>query len=180
MSKRKLAWVAAAAALALAACAHTPKTESARAQLISQAHNTLQQMTARDPGLNDLLTNAAGYVVFPSVKSGSFVVGGAAGEGVLFSRGQVIGFTQLSQGSVGLQAGGQKYAELIILRDWAALDRLKSGAFDVGGQASAVAIRAGGAAETQFGQHGVAVFIQSQAGAEFKLSLSGQRIKYVM
>jgi lipid-binding SYLF domain-containing protein len=158
-------------------CASAPKTTAQRDVLRNDADNTLATMTANDPSLRPLLDSAAAYVVFPEIKQGGFVVGGAGGRGVLYQNGMVVGYAEMSQASVGAQIGGQKYAELIVLRDQAALDRLRASNFDFGGQVSAVAIRAGAAATSNFSSSGVAVFTKPKGGAMLNVSLTGQKIR---
>lgn len=175
---RALGLCVAMSGLVVAGCAHAPRTATGRSSLEAEANNTLAMMTARDPSLQPLMEQAAGYVVFPAVSQGGFIVGGAGGRGVVYEQGRPVGFAELSQASVGAQVGGQKFAELIIVRDPNTLARMKAGTFDFGGQASATAIRSGTAAATQFGDNGVAVFIQPEGGAMLNLSLTGQRIKF--
>jgi lipid-binding SYLF domain-containing protein len=158
-------------------CAGTPKNTAQRNALKSDAHETIATMTADDPSLRPLLDRAAGYVVFPVVKQGGFVVGGSSGRGVVFERGQPIGFAELSQASVGAQIGGQKFSEIVVLEDQNALDRVKQSKMAVGGQASAVAIRAGAASSARF-DSGTAVFVKPIGGAMINVSLTGQQIKF--
>jgi lipid-binding SYLF domain-containing protein len=166
-----------AAGMLVTACASVPKSASQRSELESQADGTLQDMIAKDPKLTALLDQSAGYVVFPVVKQGGAIVGGAGGKGVVYEQGRPSGFAELSQASIGAQLGGQKYAELVIVRDAAMLENMKAGSFDVGGQASAVILKEGAATATQFGDRGVAVIVAPKGGAMFNVSLSGQRIK---
>jgi lipid-binding SYLF domain-containing protein len=165
-----------AAAGFVAGCAHAPKTEAERAQLLSDAQSTVDMMTAKDPSLRTVLDQAVAYVVFPRIGAGGFIIGGAGGKGVLFERGQFAGYASLSQTSIGAQLGGQKYAEVIVLQNQYALDQMRAGKLNLGATASAVALSAGAAASTQF-RNGVAVFTQPLGGAMFNVSLSGQQVK---
>jgi lipid-binding SYLF domain-containing protein len=167
----------AAASMLVLGCSHAPKTASEREALSRQAVETVQRMTANDPELQSVLDQSVGYIVFPQIKQGGFIVGGASGRGVVFEHGRQIGFAELSQTSVGAQVGGQRYAELVVARDRVAFDRLRSGNLDVGGQASAVILRAGAAAATRF-ENGIAVFVQPERGAMLNVSLTGQRIRF--
>jgi lipid-binding SYLF domain-containing protein len=176
---RTLGVLAASTALLLAACAHAPKSAGARSELQYQARQTVAQMIQQDPGLQPLIDHSAGYIVFPEVKQGGFIVGGAGGQGVLFERGRVTGYASLSQGSVGAVAGGQKFSELIVLQDQQALDRARAGNFKMGAQASAVIVRTGAATATRF-ENGVAVFVAPKVGAMVNASLMGQNIKITM
>ena len=69
-------------------------------------------MRAEDPGLGELLRRSYGYALFPKVTKGGLGVGGAYGRGVVYERGRHVGYSDLSQASVGLQAGGQTFSEL--------------------------------------------------------------------
>jgi lipid-binding SYLF domain-containing protein len=164
--------------IVVAACASGPKTVAERDALTQRADQVLATMTATDPSLRPLLDTAAGYVIFPDVKQGGFVVGGASGRGVLYERGVPVGFADLSQASVGAQVGGQTYAELVVLRDQFALDRIRSGNFKLGAQASATALTAGAATATRFGESGMAVFVKPWGGAMLNVSLTGQTIRF--
>jgi lipid-binding SYLF domain-containing protein len=160
-------------------CAHAPKTASERSELKAEAQQTIADMTAKDPDLQSLMNQAAGYVVFPKVGSGGLVVGGAGGRGVIYEHGIPTGYAELSGVSFGAEAGGKEYSQLIVFRDRDTLQRLKAGKFDFGAEASAVAVKSGAASQTQFGEKGVVAFISSEKGAMFNLSLTGQRIKII-
>ena len=163
--------------VALAACATAPSTTSSRANLESRARATVQEMTARDPALQDLLNHSAGYAVFPEIGKAGFVVGGAFGRGVLFEHGGPNGFVSITQGSFGAQLGGQTLSELIVFRDRFAVDRLKTGSFELGANMSAVAITAGAAASARF-TDGVTVFTLPRGGLMAEISVSGQKLSY--
>src|SRR6185436_968236 len=158
-------------------CAHAPKTAEARASLVQDAQAAVEQMTMDDPSLRPLLDQSAGYVVFPNIKQGGFIAGGAAGRGVVFEQGRATGFAELSEASFGAQVGGQKFAELIVVRDPYALAQLKAGEYHIGAQAQATAIRSGSGAATLF-RDGVAVFVRPLSGGMLNLSVTGQRIKF--
>jgi lipid-binding SYLF domain-containing protein len=164
----------------VAGCASVPKTHAGRSQLRADAIRTQQGMVAKDPSLQPLIDQAAGHIVFPEIGQGGFIVGGASGKGVIFEKGSPTGFAELSQASVGAQVGGQKYAEMVIVRDRETLDRIKSGQFDLGGQASAVILREGAGTGARFGNNGVAVVVNPIAGAMVSASITGQQIKATM
>ena len=65
---------------------------------------------------------SAGYVVFPTVAKGGLGIGGARGKGYVYQHGNLIGRSTLTQLTIGLQAGGQAYSEVIFLKDDAALE----------------------------------------------------------
>jgi lipid-binding SYLF domain-containing protein len=166
-----------AAAFFLSGCATAPETPAAKKGLNEEAQGALAQMKAKDPKLNDFLNRSYGYAIFPSVGKGGVVVGGAYGRGVVYEQGRMIGYSELNQASVGLQLGGQTYSELIVFQNEDALGRLKSGNFDVGASASAVALNAGASAAARF-ENGVAIFTMPQGGLMFDVSVTGQKLNF--
>lgn len=174
---KALTMCAAAGAFCLTGCATAPDTPAEQQNLEQRARATLDTMTARDPGLNQLLDDAVGYAVFPEIGKGGALVGGAYGKGVVFEGKNAVGYLELSQASIGAQLGGQTFAELIIFRDRQALTRLKTDNFDVGAGMSAVALTTGAAAAAQF-EGGVAVFVMPRGGLMVDVSVSGQKIEY--
>jgi lipid-binding SYLF domain-containing protein len=130
-----------------------------------------------DPSMNRFFENAYGFAVFPSVGKGAFVVGGAYGKGVVFEQDQPIGSSSLSQVTIGLQAGGQAYSEIIFFKDKVALDDFKRGNYEFGAQVSAVAVTAGASADTSY-NGGVAVFTMAKGGLMFEASVGGQKFAF--
>jgi lipid-binding SYLF domain-containing protein len=90
--------------------------------------------------------NSYAYAVFPTVGEGALVVGGAHGNGRVYVHGKWEGNVTMSQVSVGLQAGGKAFSEIIFFEDKRAYDEFKSGSFEFGADASVVAITAGASA----------------------------------
>jgi lipid-binding SYLF domain-containing protein len=158
-------------------CATAPRSAGDRQALITQANATIAQMTARDPGLHDLLNRSVGYVVFPGIGKAGLGVGGAFGRGVLFQHGHPEGYVSLTQGSFGLQAGAQSLAELIVFNDRNSLDQLKAGKYELGGNLSAVVVTTGAAAAVRFA-NGIAVFQMPNGGAMVEASIEGQKLDY--
>lgn len=171
--------VMAALALAFAgACGGAPKSKVEQARVEDAAEATLREMTFRDPSLRPLLQQAYAYAVFPSIGKGGAIVGGAYGRGVLYERGRPTGTVELTQASIGAQLGGQSFAELIVLRNDDDVRALKSGTFDVGGSASAVALTAGAASAANVGANANAVFVLPRGGLMADLSVTGQTLNF--
>lgn len=165
------------AALIVAGCATTPRTEDARRALDLEAQAVLKRLSSSDPTLPAFLERAHAYTVFPSIGKGALGVGGAYGRGVVYERGRVIGYADVTQATLGLQIGGQSYSQILVFQDRETLERFKSGNFTFAANASAVAVKAGAAAATDF-QNGTAVFTQSEAGLMAEASVGGQRFTY--
>lgn len=94
-----------------------------------------------------------GYAVFPNIGEAGFVVGGAYGKGRVYAHGKYVGDATMKQLSVGFQAGGQDYSEIIFFKDRRAFDNFESGKFEFSAGAKAVAITA--AANASAGTNGV-------------------------
>ncbi|QNN25431.1 hypothetical protein HED60_12120 [Planctomycetales bacterium ZRK34] len=133
---------------------------------------------ARDRGLHILMDQAAGYAVFPTVGKGAIGVGGAYGRGEVFTGKRLVGYCDLSQGSIGFQLGGQTYRELILFQTPAALENFKSGAMQLAAQASAVAATSGASADADYHQ-GVMIFTMARGGLMYEASVGGQHFTYV-
>jgi lipid-binding SYLF domain-containing protein len=164
-------------ALVLTGCSTAPKTPEARQTLQDDSHQTMTMMTREDPSLQRFLDRAYGYAIFPNVGKGGAGVGGAYGRGVVYDHGAAIGYSDLSQVTVGLQLGGQDYAELIAFENEDALNKFKTGKFAFSANASAVALKAGAADAVNY-DNGVAVFTKPKGGLMFEASVGGQKFTY--
>jgi lipid-binding SYLF domain-containing protein len=161
----------------LGSCATAPASREDKAALVVEATSRLQQMSTEDPTLGALVKKSHGYSMFPNVGKAGLGVGGAYGRGVVYERGQHIGFSDVTQGSVGLQAGGQSFSELLLFENQAALDRFKAGQFGLAAGASAVVMKSGAATNANF-VDGVAVVVQPIGGAMVEAAIGGQQFTY--
>ena len=150
------------------------------------------------PALEPFFENAYGYAVFPAVGRGGFVVGGSYGKGQVYRGNSVVGHVTMTKVSVGFQAGGQAFSEIIFLQDKRAFDEFVSGRFEFDATASAVAITLGAQAQAgtagasasagtgpastnqvEYGYNkGMAVFIHPLGGLMYEASVGGQKFKY--
>lgn len=169
--------ITAIAALAFTGCATKPATVSDQYNLEAQAKQALGQMSAREPRIASVIHDSYAYAVFPEIGKGGLGVGGAFGRGVLYEQGRMVGFVKLEQASAGLQAGGQTYAELIVLHDRYQTDQLKKGQFDLGASASAIVLKAGAATTTDM-LRSATVFVMARGGAMVEATVAGQRIRF--
>lgn len=178
---RSIASVVGLAALAaglLVACSTAPSSEEARDDLVRRAAATLREWDRLDPGVEAFATRAHAYALFPEVTKGGLVFGGAYGRGVAYEQGRLIGYADLTQGTFGLQVGGQTYSELIVFRDPAALERFKRNQLDFSADATAVVFKTGAAASARF-VDGVAVIVRPTAGAMAEAAIGGQQLSFV-
>jgi lipid-binding SYLF domain-containing protein len=141
--------------------------------------------------------NCYGYAVFPTIGKGAFIVGGAHGTGRVFAHGKYIGDTSLTQVSVGFQAGGEGYSQIVFFQDKRALDEFTNGnfEFDAGVQVVAITAAAGGTAGTEGANgeasggkkdaatsgsyyKGMVVFTIVKGGALYQASVAGQKYSF--
>src|SRR3954468_2335565 len=173
------AMLVAAFGFGLAGCSTAPKTEEKREALDSNAQNTLSAMRSEDPSFGDFLDRAYAYAVYPTVGKGGLIVGGGYGKGEVYQGSRMIGYSDLTQATVGGTIGGQSYAEVIAFENQAALDKFtkaKDYAFDA--SVSAVAVKSGVAKTARF-RDGVAVFKYIKGGLMADASVGGQRFRFV-
>ena len=142
--------------------------------------------------------SAYGYAVFPTIGKAGLGVGGARGSGRVYEQGKHVGDTTMTQISVGLQAGGQAYSQIIFFENKQAFDEFASGNFEFGAGVSAVAIRTGvsgsagttgssagasagkGDAAGTTGKYykGMVAFTVAKGGLMYEASLAGQKYSY--
>jgi lipid-binding SYLF domain-containing protein len=142
-------------------------------------------------------TNSYGYAVFPTIVKGGLGVGAAHGKGRVYERGKYVGETSMTQVSVGFQAGGQAYSQIVFFQDDRSFKEFTRGNFEFGAGVSAVAITAAASgtagttgtsagasggrkdATTAGGYYkGLAVFVIVKGGAMFEASVAGQKFSY--
>jgi lipid-binding SYLF domain-containing protein len=145
----------------------------------------------------EFFKHSYGYAVFPNIGEGGFVVGGAYGKGRVYVHGHLVGDATVKQLSVGFQAGGKDYSEIIFFQDKRALEQFESGGFEFSAGASAIAITA--SANVSAGTNGVtsgvsagkkdattdgiynggmAVFTIAKGGLMYAAALAGQKFTY--
>jgi lipid-binding SYLF domain-containing protein len=163
--------------LAMIGCATAPASDQGKSDIESRAASAITKAESNDATLDKMLRESVAYATFPKINKGAVGVGGAYGKGVLNEGGRVVGYCDMTQGSIGLQLGGQSYTEIIVFSTREALDRFKTGNFAFDAQATAVAVKSGTAANASY-SHGVAVFTTDEAGLMFEASVGGQKFSY--
>jgi lipid-binding SYLF domain-containing protein len=161
-----------------AGCATAPATTSERSALVDESASSLRQMKLADASLAGFLGKSYGYVIFPNVGKGGFIAGGAYGRGTVYEKGQFVGYADLSQATVGLQAGGQSYSELIAFESQRDFDRFIGGRLTFAANLSAVALQSGAAASARY-TDGVAVFVQPSGGLMLEAAVGGQTFHFM-
>ncbi|MDA1075486.1 MAG: lipid-binding SYLF domain-containing protein [Proteobacteria bacterium] len=139
-----------------------------------------------------------GYAVFPSIGKGGFVVGGSYGTGRVYAQGGYVGDASVVEMTLGWQAGGQVFSQIIFFEDQRSFDEFTSGNFEFSAGAEVVAITAGASANVGTtgvnagasggrndattispGYHkGLAVFSIAKGGLMYEASVGGQKFGY--
>ncbi|MFV8325950.1 YSC84-related protein [Flavobacterium sp. ZS1P14] len=146
-------------------------------KIIADSHTAKAEFVKSDPLMKGLFEKASGYVIFPNVGKGGIGVGGAVGNGVVYQNNKIIGMAKLTQLSIGFQAGGQAYREVIFFESKKELERFKGSRFEFSAQASAVAVTAGASANVKY-TDGVMVFTMQKGGLMYEASIGGQKFKF--
>ena len=156
------------------------------------------KMFKGSPLVKEFFGNSYGYAVFPTIANGGLGIGAAHGKGQVYQGGAVTGKTSMTQVTLGFQAGGQVFSQIIFFQDKRSYDEFISGNFEFGAQVSAVAITAGAQAQagstgssagasggskdagkqTASYHKGTAVFTHAKGGLMYEASLGGQKFGY--
>jgi lipid-binding SYLF domain-containing protein len=149
--------------------------------------------------LAPFFASSYGVVVFPTIGKGGLGIGGAHGSGWGFRAGQLDGTSKMTQVTIGFQAGGQAFSQIIFFENEGDFNRFASGNFELGAQASAVAITAAAnaSASTAGGANaganagrsnesqakrtysdGMAIFTMAKGGLMYEASVGGQKFSY--
>ena len=153
------------------------QTTTKKNKIIVDSETAKTEFIKSDPLMKALFEKAYGYVIFPNVGKGGFGIGGAAGNGVVYEQNKRVGMAKLSQVSIGFQAGGQAYREVIFFESKNEMDRFKESRFEFSAQASAVAATEGASANVKY-TNGVMVFTMQKGGLMYEASVGGQKFKF--
>jgi len=180
MTKRyllKLAAAIACGALFTTAFAQDKAPANYRAQLDKEVQSAIDRARKADPSIEKFFKDSVGYVVFGRVGKVGFIVAGGHGDGEVFEKGSVVGTASITIATVGLQAGGEEFSEIIFFQNQGALDRFKQNRFEFSAGMSAVILKSGAAKNNNY-RDGVAVFAQAHGGVMAELSLGTQKFSF--
>jgi len=147
---------------------------------------------------SEYFAKSYGYALFPTVGKGALVIGAGHGSGKVYEKGAYVGDTSITQLSVGFQAGGEAFSEIIFFEHKAAFDKFTAGNFEFAATAQATAITANvsatagttGASATASAtkndaattnaayNDGMAVFTVAKGGLMYEASVAGQKFSY--
>ncbi|RXZ43430.1 BPSL1445 family SYLF domain-containing lipoprotein [Crenobacter cavernae] len=186
MMKRTTIVAALIGALFVAGCTTTASQQTTSSTSMSKRQTidagvdeTLTKLYREAKGSRELVAKAKGVLVFPSVLAAGLVIGGEYGEGALREGAKTSGYYQTASGSIGLQAGAQSKAVILVFMTQEALDKFRnSSGWTAGVDANVALIKVGadGSIDTKTAQADVAGFVLTNTGLMFNVSLQGTKI----
>jgi lipid-binding SYLF domain-containing protein len=130
------------------------------------------------PQSREMVSRAAGVLVFPSVLNVGLIVGGEHGDGALRVNGATVDYYKTTGGSIGLQAGAQTKAEVILFMTQESLDKFRASHGWTAGADATVAIAnigANGSIDTETAHRPIVGFVLTNSGLMAGVSLEGAK-----
>ena len=146
---------------------------------VEESDKTIADFKETDPDISKFFNSSYGYAVLYSVGKGGIGVGGASGKGTVYKGGAPVADVRMTQVTVGLQLGGQKYAEVIFFEDEDHYEHFVGSNYEFSAQVSAIALKEGASADAEY-REGVLVFTMAIGGLMFEASIGGQKFKVTM
>lgn len=164
----------------------------------AECAEALKTFKGLSSNVGEMMSTAYGYAVLPTIGKGGLGIGGAGGSGCVYAGGKQTGIVKMAQITIGFQAGGQAFSQIILIEDKGTYDEFTSDEFEFGAQASAVALTA--SAQTEAGTKGasaaagvsedksggstadyykgMAIFTVAKGGLMYEASIGGQKFKF--
>ena len=182
MNKRSFLATGMLAVLA-SACTTTSSTSAdpmaKRKSIDAEVDAALAKLFAQVPGSRELVAKSRGVLVFPSVISAGFGVGGSYGQGALRTAGRTEGYYSTTAASVGLLAGGESKAVYLLFMNDQAISKFRgSKGWTAGADASVTMLKVGASAgvDTATAQAPVVGYALTNAGLMANLSIDGTKV----
>lgn len=137
------------------------------------------------------------YAVWPRIGRGGLGIGASRGVGQVYVGGEMTGFSTHTEVSIGLQAGGQTYRQIIFFESREAYEIFTRDSFEFDASAQAVAVTASaeagagttgarasagaGSPNTAAGggySDGMQIFTMAEGGLMYKATIAGQRYNF--
>jgi lipid-binding SYLF domain-containing protein len=179
-----------------------PKPPAALTKAISTIENDKERLSVEaavidifgSPETRPFFEKSFGCAIFPTIGKGGMGIGGAHGSGWVFKKNALTGTAKMTQITIGFQLGGQAFTQIIFFEDERAYKDFTSGNFELGAQATAVALTAGanasastagggsagaGNAQARKGYAGgLAIFTKAKGGLMYEASVGGQKFSF--
>ncbi|WP_272835767.1 YSC84-related protein [Paracoccus aestuarii] len=165
------------AALMLGACTNAVGTDGA-AQVDARVDQTHQYLIQSYPAAQPLVEGARGVLYMPLMTEAALGFGGAYGQGALRIGGQTVDYYSATRATVGLQAGAQQYAHVLIFQTDESLAAFRAAPGWTAGAGAFYAIPSGGmavGADTFSAQFPVVAMIFGQSGLIAGAAIEGTK-----
>lgn len=172
-------------ALAVSGCTTTGMSDTTGGQTDSRqtinagVDSTLTRLFTSANGSRELVSDARGVLVFPSVIDAGIGVGGQYGEGALRMGGRTVGYYSTATASIGWQIGAQSMAIVFIFMTDDALNRFRnSQGWSAEGDASVAVLKIGenGEVDTSTASSQADAFVLTNDGLMAGVSLDDTKV----
>jgi hypothetical protein len=169
---------------------------TAHAQRVRDVSETVELFQSI-PQVAPYFESAYGYAVWPRIGRGGLGIGASRGRGQVYVNGVMTGFSTHTEVSIGLQAGGQTYHQIIFFENAGAYQEFTQDSFEFDASAQAVAVTASaeagagttgarstagaGGPNTAAGggyTDGLQIFTMAEGGLMYKATIAGQRYNF--
>jgi lipid-binding SYLF domain-containing protein len=179
------------AGLSLTGCTTTPASSGTsseanagrRQSIDADVNATLARLYTAVGGSRELVGKARGVLVFPSVISAGFWIGGQYGQGALRVGEETQGYYSITAVSFGLQIGAQSKAIILLFMTEDALNKFRQSqgwAAGVDATVALVQIGANGNIDTSTATKPVEAFVLTNAGLMAGVSLEGTKVSRLL
>jgi lipid-binding SYLF domain-containing protein len=147
-------------------------------QIEANVDATLSRLYEAAPSSRQLVERAAGVLVFPSVLNVGLIVGGEHGKGVLRVNGMTVEQYSQTGGSIGLQAGAQTRAEILLFMTPDSLAKFRASRGWTAGADATIAVAhigANGMIDTETAKQPIVGFVLNNTGLMAGVSLQGAK-----
>ena len=158
-------------------CSATPETAEERGQLVQDAQATTGHFKSQDPRTESFFENAYAYAVFPKITKGGAGIAGAYGRGIVYQGGQMVGYCDVTQGTLGAQLGGMSWSEIVFFENRWSFDKFKANEFAASANASFAGPKTGGTNTLNYSD-GVMIFTMDTRGFAVTAAVGAQQFQY--
>lgn len=159
-----------------------PALSATAADLDKEAAASLAALYQANPSAEKVAKQAKAILVFPRMIKAGLVFGGGYGEGVLMVDGRSAAYYNSVTGSLGLQAGWERYAYALFLMNDKAMKHLeRTKGWEIGVGPGVVVFHSGAARNlsTSTLRDDVYAFVYDQQGLMGTVSLEGTKISHI-
>jgi len=148
-----------------------------KAQINTKVDGTLDAFYAKVPGSQDVVSRAAGVLIFPAA---GFMFGGQHGGGALRVGGKNIGYYRTDRMTYAVRPAAAKHAVVIAFMTQDALQRFQSSKdWDVGADASVAVVPPGSKVDASQFDKPVQLFAFGDEGLAGPVTLQGAKVSKV-